>query len=116
MTPRPPRSRWNRLVPSAILLATCTVAPRPALALQPLAEFLEHARTWNPQNAAAHAITRQRRAEVGISTGNLLPNVVANGTYTRNQYEVTTAALTGAITIPGVNIPNPVIQPLNQLD
>jgi outer membrane protein TolC len=34
--------------------------------------------------------------------------------YTRNQYEVTTAALTGSTNIPG--IPNVVIQPLNQLD
>ncbi len=77
-----------------------TLLARPAVALQPVGDFLEHARTWNPQNRAAHATTAERAAEVGISTGNLLPNFSATGTYTRNQYEVTTAALIPAGSLP----------------
>jgi outer membrane protein TolC len=97
--------------------AACGLASPPALALQPVTEFLEHARTWNPQNRVAHATTEQRDAEVGVTTGNLLPSLSATGMYTRNQYEVTTAALlpsTGAAA--GLMIPNEVIQPQNQLD
>jgi outer membrane protein TolC len=111
------RRRPLRLgLPAAAALALCLHTGR-ASALQPVAEFLEHARTWNPQNRAAHATTAQRDAEVSVSMGNLLPNLQAQGTYTRNQYEVTTAALipsTGT-TLP-FTIPNTVIQPLNQLD
>ncbi len=107
----PPGRRW---VGVALGNLACKVPSRPVLALQPVAEFLEHARTWNPQNRAAHATTGQRDAELRISTGNLLPNFSAAGTYTRNQYEVTTAALTGGQGTPG--IPNIVIQPQDQLD
>jgi|HubBroStandDraft_2_1064218.scaffolds.fasta_scaffold59315_2 outer membrane protein len=88
-----------------------------ALALQPVTEFLEHAKTWNPQNRAAQATTAQRDAEVAVSTGSLLPNFSATGTYTRNEYEVTTAALIPASTMAGgAAIPNIVIQPQDQLD
>jgi outer membrane protein TolC len=92
-------------------------AARPAHALQPVTDFIAHARTWNPQNHAAHATTAQREAEADVSTGNLLPNFSATGMYTRNQYEVTTAALTGGAALPAnLSFPNVVIQPLNQLD
>jgi outer membrane protein TolC len=91
-----------------------SVPARPALALQPVTDFIAHARTWNPQNRAAHATTAQREAEWDVSKGNLLPNLSATGMYTRNQYEVTTAALTGGLG--GSAIPNITIQPLNQLD
>jgi outer membrane protein TolC len=92
-------------------------AARPAFALQPVTDFIAHARTWNPQNRAAHATTAQREAEADVSKGNLLPNFSATGMYTRNQYEVTTGALTGGVSLPpGVSFGNVVIQPLNQLD
>jgi outer membrane protein TolC len=93
-----------------------TLSARPALALQPVSEFIAHAKVWNPQNRAAHATVSQRDAEESIATGGLLPNFSATGTYTRNQYEVTTAALAGNINIPGFHFPTTVIQPQNQLD
>jgi outer membrane protein len=88
-----------------------------AFALQPVTEFLEHAKAWNPQNRAAQATTVQRDAEVAVSTGSLLPNFAATGTYTRNEYEVTTAALIPSSMMPTAgSIPNIVIQPQDQLD
>jgi outer membrane protein len=110
----PPRPH-GRSIGAVLALAACMIPARPALALQPVTEFLEHARTWNPQNRAAHATTAQRDAEIGVSTGALLPNLAATGSYTRNEYEVTTAALTGMLP-PGLNFPPTVIQPQNQLD
>jgi outer membrane protein TolC len=98
----------------ALIVLACTLPSRPAHALQPVGEFLAHAKTWNPQNRAAHATTAQRDAEVGVARGNYLPSFSATGLYTRNQYEVTTAALTGGASLPG--IPNTIIQPQNQLD
>jgi outer membrane protein TolC len=95
-------------------LALAMVTARPAYALQPLQEFLDHAKTWNPDNRAAHATVDQRDAEVGVSTGNLEPNLQFNGLYTRNQYQVDTSSLLPAGTT--IMIPNSVIQPQNQLD
>jgi len=46
----------------------------PASALQPVATFLEHAATWNPDNRAARAISAERDSEVTVSTGSLLPS------------------------------------------
>ncbi len=115
-SPRP------RLFGITLALAACTLAPHRALALQPVSEFLVHARTWNPQNRAAHATAAQRDAEVGISTGNLLPNVSATGMYTRNQYEVTAGALLGPAgagmpTSPATaSLANTIIQPQDQFD
>jgi outer membrane protein TolC len=102
---------------AAAALAACALFARPALALQPVTEFVAHARTWNPQNRAAHATTAQRDAELGVSTGNLMPNFAATGMYTQNQYEVTTAALIPPGSLPmGITFPNAVIQPQNQFD
>jgi outer membrane protein TolC len=104
---------------AVIALAACTFSARPALALQPVTEFLEHARIWNPQNRAAHATTDQRDAEVGVSTGGLLPNFSAAGTYTRNEYEVTFAGLLPPGLLPASaasTIAGTVIQPQDQLD
>jgi outer membrane protein TolC len=113
----PVLSRSDRLLGAALALAACTAPARTAFALQPVTEFLEHARTWNPQNRAAHATTVQRDAEVSVSTGDLLPNLSAQGSYTRNEFEVTTAALLPASPATAMlNIPNIVIQPQNQLD
>lgn len=103
---------------AAAILAMSVLGDPPAFALQPVTDFLAHAKTWNPQNRAAQATTAQRDAEVGVSTGGLLPNFSATGTYTRNEYEVTTAALipASAMGMGGTAIPNIVIQPQNQLD
>lgn len=96
---------------------------QPALALQPVTEFLVHATTWNPQNRAARATTEQRDAETSISTASLLPSFSAQGTYTRNEYEVTTASLipvgsssNAAASAIASSIPNVIIQPLDQFD
>jgi len=115
--PRPfphPSGRARRALGAGLAVSAATLATEPAFALQPVTEFLEHARTWNPQNRAARATTASTDAQVSVSTGSLLPNFSASGTYTRNEYEVTTAALTGGAAIPG--IPNTVIQPQNQFD
>ncbi len=107
----------SRLLGIALFFAACVLAPRPAFALQPVTEFLAHAKTWNPQNRAAQATADERDAEVGISTGNLLPNFSASAFYTRNEYEVTTAALIPPSALPpGITFPNLVIQPQDQFD
>ncbi len=107
------RGMQREVALATVAFLACAVFARPALALQPASEFLSHAKAWNPKNRAARATAAQRDAEVGVSTGNLLPNFSATGLYTRNQYEVTTATLTGA-SAPG--IPTIVIQPVDQLD
>jgi outer membrane protein TolC len=109
--------RHVRRLPGVAIALACTLSPHPALALQPVAEFLAHARTWNPQNRAAQATAAQRDAEVGVSTGALLPNFSAAALYTRNQYEVTTSALLPPGSLPaGVTFPNEIIQPQDQFD
>jgi outer membrane protein TolC len=99
--------RPDRLLGALLTLVACTAPARQAFALQPVTEFIEHARTWNPQNRASHATLAQRDAEVGVSTGDLLPNLMATGTYTRNQYPV-------SFPVPGQG--NLLVQPQNQLD
>jgi outer membrane protein TolC len=117
MTPAPHFRIGRPALGAALALAACTLPARPALALQPVTEFLAHARTWNPQNRAAHATTAQRDAEEAISTGALLPNFSGAFIYTQNQYEVTTAALIPPGSLPaGLSFPNEVIQPQNQVD
>jgi outer membrane protein TolC len=100
---------------SAVLaLSACMLSAPPAFALQPVSEFVAHARNWNPANRAARATTHQRDAEMEIATGQLLPNFSATAMYTRNQYNATTAGL-----IPqgsGINLPTTVILPQDQYD
>jgi outer membrane protein TolC len=106
-----------RRVVAFSIVASAALWAAPVRALQPVTEFLARAKTWNPQNRAAHATTVQRDAEIGVATGALWPSFSAGGTYTRNQYEVTTAALIPAGTnTMGFNIPTTVIQPQDQLD
>jgi outer membrane protein TolC len=93
----------------------CAAYASPASALQPLSEFLVRAKTWNPDNRAAHAVAAQRDAEVDVATGNLEPSLSINGIYTRNQYEVNTASLLGG-NAPPPGTPVIVIQPQNQVD
>jgi outer membrane protein TolC len=109
------RPLGRRPVGVAFAVAACGLAPHPAFALQPVTEFLAHARTWNPENRIAHATADQRDAEVGVSTGNLLPNVTAAASYTRNQYEVSTDSLFSGMPLP-TGVPNEIIQPQNQWD
>ena len=130
-----PYRRARRPLLIAGLVATfasaLSVSARPAHALQPLKAFLDNAKTWNPDNRAAHATVDQRDAEVGVQSGNLEPNIQFNGMYTRNQYEVTTGTLfagSGSSGPPCTStstsiacqlssiIPNTVITPLNQVD
>jgi outer membrane protein TolC len=107
----------RRHLSSVLTFLVLGAAARPAYALQPLEEFLSHAHTWNPQNRAAQATAAQRDAEISVQTGGLLPSLTATGTYTRNQYEVTTDALIPAGSLPaGISFPSTVIQPQNQLD
>jgi outer membrane protein TolC len=87
--------------------ALAVLPPASAYALQPLAEFLEHAKTWNPDNRAAHATVDQRDAEIGVASGNLAPNLQFNGLYTHNEFE---AAFPVS---PGVTL---IVQPYNQVD
>jgi outer membrane protein TolC len=127
-TPRLSARAWSRPTGFLSLLVAggCALAascPASAYALQPLTDFLEHAKTWNPDNRAAHATVAQRDAEVGISTGNLEPNLSLNFLYTHNQYEVDSDTLFGggSISNPMLKsilsmIPNSIIQPQNQFD
>ena len=109
----PLRHRW---LGASLVVSTWALSAPSALALQPVGEFLVHAKTWNAQNRAAHATAAQRDAELGISTGALLPNLSATGTYTRNQFEVTTGNLFPGGLPTSITIPNSVIQPQDQFD
>jgi outer membrane protein TolC len=116
--PMPSSARFARrtLVRRLAIVAGASLALLPASsahALQPLGAFLEHAKTWNPDNRAATATVDQRDAEVSVASGNLEPNLQFNGLYTRNQYEATTGTL-GFMLPPGT--PVSVITPLNQFD
>ena len=128
----PRRARSPRTVVTAAL-ALVALAPFPAYALQPLQDFLQHAKTWNPDNRAAHAVVQQRDAEVGISSGNLEPNLTGNFLYTRNEHEVTSDSLFNIASIGSAipsslastaapflkalgSLPVSTLQPYNQLD
>jgi outer membrane protein TolC len=103
------------VVLGTLAVAACLAVPASsAHALQPLSQFLQNARTWNPDNRAATATKDQRDAEVSVATGNLEPNLQFNGIYTRNEYEVTTADLAAGTVPPGT--PTLTIQPQNQVD
>jgi outer membrane protein len=110
------RPLGGRRVIATFALLACVLSERRALALQPVVEFLAHARAWNPQNRAARATAVRRDAELGVSTGNLLPSFTAGATYTRNQYQVDTGTLFGGASMAGGGIPNIVIQPQDQFD
>jgi outer membrane protein TolC len=97
----------------AVGLPLAALPVRSAYALQPLTDFLDHAKTWNPDNRAAAATVDQRDAEVGVASGNLEPNLQFNGLYTRNQYEATTGNL--GFPLPA-GTPVSVITPQNQYD
>jgi outer membrane protein TolC len=90
-------------------------------ALQPLEAFLRAAKRVNHDNREAAATTDQRKAEIDVAEGRLYPAFTANGSYTRNQYEVsfdpTALGIAGAGTNPMMVSAKPiVIQPRNQVD
>lgn len=99
MSPFRPLPTIRSVRPARGVLVAAVVLPllagfaRTAHALQPLKEFLESAKTYNPDNRAAHAAVQQRDAEVSVSTGVLEPNLQGNVMYTHNQYEVDTSSL-----------------------
>jgi outer membrane protein TolC len=86
-----------------VAFASALVVPRSAHALQPLDAFLARSEVTNPDVRVSVATARQREAEADRATGALLPSVQAQGTYTRNQYEVSFPASlvggTGSLTI-----------------
>lgn len=84
--------------------------PRPALALQPLQQFVDASRHHAPDLLEQRANQAQAEAQADVALGRALPGLSARGTYTRNQYDAV------------VNFPaNGTIQkltlvPFNQLD
>ena len=114
----PPAWSFRRTRTVLVVSAGLVLDAAPASALQPLATFLEHAHTWNPDNRSARAMVEQRDAEVSVQSGNLAPNLQLNGLYTHNQFEggfgtPAIPAMNGAPATPSQTI---VVQPYNQLD
>ncbi len=106
------RRRVAMLGAATIWCIDASVDAHTSWALQPLAEFVEQAKTANPANREAAATVRQRNAEVSLSTASLLPSFDARGVFTRNQYDA-------VISLPaeGSGASTPItVQPLNQLD
>ena len=83
---------------SAALCAAAALAPAPARALQPLAEFLAAARRQNPDNREAALVVRQREHQIDQQKWDFTPTISATAAYTRNQYEV-------KVTLPGAGDP-----------
>jgi outer membrane protein TolC len=115
-----PLARFARV---ATLTLAGLVATPAASALQPLSDFLEHARTFNPDHRVAVALVGQREAEVDAATGGLLPGISATASYTRNQHEVDSSSLFSNLDgVPASfrslvgELPNSILQPQDQLD
>jgi outer membrane protein TolC len=99
---------------SAAVAAAALLSAAPARAIQPLSAFLQSANEANTDLQIAVATGNQRDADVARATGALLPSFTAQGTYTRNQYEVSfPASVLGGGTGTGGDI---VILPQNQFD
>ena len=108
------------LVAGGFALAIATTGTA-ASALQPLAEFLDHADV-NPSIRADTADAVEKDAEAEVAIGHLFPALSARGVYTRNQNEVkfNIADLLGpklAKEVPPQVTAHPIIiLPVNQLD
>ncbi len=89
------------------LLVGIVLRTRPALALQPLATFIDNATGHNPDAQVADATLRQRAAQADVQLSRLLPSFNARGVLTHNQYPA-------IATLP--NIGTLTIIPENQLD
>jgi outer membrane protein len=81
------RRRVSLLAAGLVAVGALIGAPGSASALQPLAEFLEAAKTRSPDNKEAAATIDQRSGETDQAWGRVLPGFTARGVYTRNQYE-----------------------------
>lgn len=102
------RNPHSRLSLGALVLGAMTLFPASALALQPLSEFLNGAKTANFDVREQAATVDQRAWEAEAALGRLLPSVSARGVLQYNQYEV-------APQLPGA--PKPiVITPKTQTD
>ena len=79
----------NRSLNGRALLAALTLlaAPRPALALQPLEEFVGAAQGKNLDNREAQATADQRVDESRQAWSRIGPNITAKASYQRNQFE-----------------------------
>ena len=95
--------RFLPWAPSVFLL----LSPSVSFAIQPLSDFLERAKTRNPANKEAQAISLQRAEEEDSATWKLLPSIAAQGNYTRNEFENT-------LKLPGTK--QLTLTPYNQLD
>ncbi len=75
----------------------------PARAIQPLSAFIQASNDANTDLQITRSTNEQRDAEADRSTNALLPSFTAQGTYTRNQFEVAFPAMvlggTGTIVI-----------------
>jgi outer membrane protein TolC len=102
--------RARAAVLASLFLAAGWLGEPRAHALQPLDAFLTRASDVNPDLRVSQAIAAQRAAEADRAAGSLLPSFQAQGTYTRNQYEVAFPAslIGGSGTL--------TILPQNQLD
>jgi outer membrane protein TolC len=72
---------------SISLAAVALATPLRALALQPLAAFIQSARQHSPDNDEARANLAQQRAQADVALGRVLPGLSARGNYLRNQYK-----------------------------
>ena len=73
----------SRSAVCAVAVSAALLAASRAQALQPLAEFLQSARTSSPDNREARAGTEASRAQSVEATGRLLPGLGLRGTYAR---------------------------------
>ena len=110
-----PRSIHRRSPALPLLLL---LLASPALALQPLADFLKGARQSNLDQAIAALTVAQQEGESLAALGRTLPTFSARGTYTRNQFEskIDASQFLPPGTPTGGEEAELVIQPLNQLD
>ncbi len=102
----PPAARPLRGLALLALLGAAT----PALALQPLSEFLAGARRASVDDRQAAVARVQAETGALATLGRSLPSVSARGIYTRNQYDVVFPA------IPGFTTSALTILPTNQWD
>lgn len=99
------------------LLPLCLISPIQVHALQPLADFLNHAELRNFDNREASATAVQREHEASQAWARLLPSVTAQADYIRNQYLGEAIIPTGAPAVGGA-LPtrNVIITPVDQRD
>ena len=113
-----PVSPKSFLIVSILINAVFALAfPARAQALQPLDDFLRHARERNLDNREARAVALQRVHEASQAWARLLPTVTLSGDYIRNQYLGAANVGSGASGPDGLpSIRHVVITPIDQWD